>query len=122
MSASTAFPEPDTLQTLLYPAPLEKDQFRLLKCIGFKDSMLACSLNIVEFPTEGETRPRYDALSYVWGDQIKSQKFLNCNGHRIQVTKNLHAVLYAIWSTNRNIRLWADALCISQVDSEEKIV
>ena len=122
MSASTAIPEPDTLQTLLYPAPLEKDQFRLLKCLGFKDSMLACSLNVVEFPTRVETRPRYDALSYVWGDQIQSQKFLNCNGHQIQVTKNLHAALYAIWSTNRNIRLWADALCINQADSEEKSV
>ena len=57
MSASTAIPEPDTLQTLLYPAPLEKDQFRLLKCLGRKDSMLACSLNVVEFQTEFEMRP-----------------------------------------------------------------
>lgn len=120
MSASTAIPESDTLQTPLYPAPLEKDQFRLLKCLGRKDSMLACSLNVEKFPTEVDTRPRYDALSYVWGDQIKNQKFLNCNGHRIQVTNNLHAALFAIWSTNPNMRLWADALCINQADSEEK--
>lgn len=63
--------------------------------------------------------PDFEALSYVWGDVEKTQGIL-CNGHRVQVTANLHAALDQLRLPDRPRTLWVDALCINQSDLDEK--
>jgi hypothetical protein len=64
------------------------------------------------------TRITYQALSYACGPATPTTPIL-CNGHRLEVTKNLHEVL--LYLRHRGVQhLWIDAICIDQSDDEEK--
>jgi len=64
----------------------------------------------------------YAALSYVWGDEnIKST--IVVNGRQTPVTKNLEVALRALRERpgfEGGFKFWVDALCINQVDYEER--
>lgn len=65
--------------------------------------------------------PQYDALSYVWGPTTPP-KTLRIEGRNISIPiiPNLHAALHALCSDNSLQYLWVDAVCINQMDMEEK--
>jgi len=63
----------------------------------------------------------YYALSYVWGS-VEKPKTLLCNGRKFAVTASIFealSVLKATLSTNNNVLIWIDAICVSQSDSIE---
>ncbi|KAI0477424.1 heterokaryon incompatibility protein-domain-containing protein [Xylariaceae sp. FL0804] len=63
---------------------------------------------------------KYKALSYVWGETSNpKQVMLNGLGH-VNVTRNLYDFLRSLRESTVGSRLWVDALCINQGDSEEK--
>lgn len=62
---------------------------------------------------------RYDALSYVWGDPEETLP-LSIDGHRLDVTTNLHAALSRLRHSSFPRLLWIDAICINQRDHSEK--
>ncbi|KAH6658526.1 heterokaryon incompatibility protein-domain-containing protein [Truncatella angustata] len=63
---------------------------------------------------------RYEALSYVWGDNSKP-RYIFCNGEELfPVTQNLYAALRSLRLPQQGRRLWIDAICINQADHEEK--
>ena len=73
--------------------------------------------------------PLYGALSYVWGDQSVKETIL-VNGQEFSVTVNLAAALQKLggyWEIAHKergsppFRIWIDALCINQKDTEEKV-
>jgi hypothetical protein len=64
-------------------------------------------------------RPRYQALSYTWGDAISTTPII-VNGVEVLATENLLAALKRIREEYSDIHLWVDALCINQLDSSEK--
>ncbi|KAL2203445.1 hypothetical protein CC79DRAFT_1279122, partial [Sarocladium strictum] len=98
-------------QTLTAP-----NDIRLLDILpGRSGEPLCISLRIVNL----DTRPDYEALSYVWGDPTITRN-LRCNGNDIHVTTNLHDALTQLRLTDRPRTLWADALCINQADLDEK--
>ena len=63
--------------------------------------------------------PSYRAISYVCGDSDHMQD-VTVNGKRLAVRHNCH---YALWQARSHFpesRVWIDAICINQLDLEEK--
>ncbi|KAG9228491.1 heterokaryon incompatibility, partial [Amylocarpus encephaloides] len=65
------------------------------------------------FFTSLDKAPPYLALSYVWGDPAPV-KLIVCNEKRMLITKSF------LWKEGRAVYLWADGICINQLDVEEK--
>jgi hypothetical protein len=82
---------------------------------GQPDEDVRCSLQTVSL----NERPKYIALSYVWGDP-KSTKPISVNGKTFDVTTNLESALRHIRKPDADEVVWADAICISQADIEER--
>lgn len=67
------------------------------------------------------TKPKYEAISYVWGDPTITAP-ISIDGVSVEVTTNLETALrYFRLETEVRI-LWADAICINQRDNSEKNV
>jgi hypothetical protein len=64
-------------------------------------------------------RPQYKAISYTWGDPIFSHS-LQLPGGTIQITKSLSDTLKCFRNDTKDVRLWADAVCIDQNCVEER--
>jgi hypothetical protein len=62
-------------------------------------------------------KPRYSALSYVWGD-TSHRMALIVDGCVLLITENLYSALTNIEFLNQKI--WIDAICINQADHREK--
>ena len=101
-------------------APLDetRNEIRLLELVSCSKTvrplvecnMITCSLN---------DSPRYQALSYVWGDPNDTHK-IRVNGQDVQVTRNLVDALLQLREDNQVQILWVDALCNNQEDTKEK--
>ncbi|TGO63395.1 hypothetical protein BCON_0013g00410 [Botryotinia convoluta] len=61
----------------------------------------------------------YTGLSYVWGD-ANDTTYIFVNGFRFTVTVNLAAALHDMRDEKRQLRLWADAVCINQTNNVER--
>ncbi|KAE8389578.1 heterokaryon incompatibility protein-domain-containing protein [Aspergillus alliaceus] len=64
-------------------------------------------------------RDSYEAISYVWGNPGNIRQ-INCQGYSLNVTANLYLALRQVRRTSEPRRIWADALCINQLDLQEK--
>ncbi|KAF5714153.1 heterokaryon incompatibility OR [Fusarium globosum] len=82
---------------------------------GARTDALECQLVTAELASG----PRFEALSYAWGDDT-TKYLLKCSGQNICVWANLHDALLDLRHPTRNRVLWIDALCINQVDNDEK--
>ncbi|KAK3328608.1 heterokaryon incompatibility protein-domain-containing protein [Cercophora scortea] len=82
---------------------------------GEHESDICCKLQAVAL----ESAPKYEALSYVWGD-ANERKSLLLHGHTHSVTANLEAALRHLRYGDEPCTLWIDALCINQDDLEER--
>jgi len=67
------------------------------------------------------TKPAYEAISYVWGDQNITAP-ITLDGVSVEVTTNLEAALRHLRLESEERILWADAICINQQDDLEKNV
>jgi len=68
-------------------------------------------------------KPRYIALSYVWGQAAERIHPISVNGSRYHITENLfHALehLRNVQGSDAEIPFWIDALCINQDNDSEK--
>ena len=63
----------------------------------------------------------YEAISYTWGKSVRDHHVF-INSQDFPVTKNAHAVLQDMRYENQMRRVWLDAICINQIDNEEKNV
>lgn len=70
---------------------------------------------------EMDTIDHYSALSYVWGDSGETA-LIQLDNHDFRVTINLESALRHIRDATRSRKLWADAICINQLDNAEKSV
>lgn len=64
-------------------------------------------------------RPKYRALSYMWGDE-SGRIPISLNGKRFSVAENLFRALCFLRRENFAGPFWIDAICINQDDIEEK--
>lgn len=100
------------------------DEIRLLNLYPADDDKapIRCSIEITMLSEERrEIVKHYTALSYVWGD-AHSTKTILVEDTPIEVTANLYSALLHLRERGetRVLRLWVDAICINQADTEER--
>ena len=99
-----------------YTSRLYRRNIRLIRIhSGEEDEIIRCSLVHQSL----ETSPLYNALSYVCGDASDKVPIL-CNGRLLKVTRDLHAALAQLRELEYFDLIWIDAICINQLDVEEK--
>ncbi|KAF2872313.1 heterokaryon incompatibility protein-domain-containing protein, partial [Massariosphaeria phaeospora] len=64
---------------------------------------------------------RYDAVSYCWGEATFSQQ-ISCQGYPIRITYRVDTMLRHLRKKARERVLWIDAICLDQLNAEEKAV
>jgi hypothetical protein len=108
---------PRRAATFKYAEQLYGDSIRVLELYpGKAEDPIHCAL--IEVPLE-DSEDTYEAVSYVWGDTEKSLEII-CNESRIRTTTRLEQALRRLRDSNKPRLLWADAICINQIDNEEK--
>lgn len=94
----------------------EPDDIRLLDIHpGTAGDPIVISLRIVSL----SAKPDFEALSYVWGDP-KATEQIACHGGYLRVTTSLFHALGQLRLPGEQRTIWADAVCINQVDLDEK--
>ncbi|KAG9234194.1 heterokaryon incompatibility protein-domain-containing protein [Amylocarpus encephaloides] len=93
-----------------------KISLRLLELLpGSDNEPVSCLLRSVEWIDA----PNYEALSYAWGDPSALTPVF-VNGKRLDVTVSLHIALKHLRYEDQSRVLWADAICINQLDIPER--
>ena len=132
--------DPEELDTvrneLQFHTPLDRAsrQIRLLALAPSvnDDAAISCTMEIVSLTAT--PRPRYEALSYCWGDMKDTRaitlRHRGSNQHlnepsvdieqQFEVTANLHIALRRLRLKDQERRLWVDALCINQNNPIER--
>ncbi|KAJ2897209.1 hypothetical protein MKZ38_004856 [Zalerion maritima] len=93
-------------------------EIRLFRLIVLDGADLVCELRNFELGKH----PKYLALSYVWGDPSQTRPII-VNGQMFCATANLHDALYKLRNMQKEsgeLWMWADAICVNQVDMAEK--
>ncbi|KAK4442195.1 heterokaryon incompatibility protein-domain-containing protein [Podospora aff. communis PSN243] len=61
----------------------------------------------------------FDAVSYMWGEQTHRTS-ISIHGFRFEISRHLCSALRTLRHTSRFRRLWIDAICINQADTDER--
>jgi hypothetical protein len=98
------------------PLKTSQHQIRILHILpGQYDDALRCELHTESL----HDRPIFEALSYSWGDQ-QILYLIEVDGQQADIASNLYNVLRRLRFTDKTRRIWADALCINQADTDER--
>ncbi|CCE34273.1 related to heterokaryon incompatibility protein (het-6OR allele) [Claviceps purpurea 20.1] len=120
--------------------PLQKGEIRLLRldAINGSDQLLSGSIihhklvnPIYRHPKDTEAafldHPLpYEALSYHWGGDNRALCEVlihddDGNDSVLKVTKTLHSILCRLVSQDQQLVIWADAICINQINSSTNL-
>ncbi|KAF2685110.1 HET-domain-containing protein, partial [Lentithecium fluviatile CBS 122367] len=82
---------------------------------GTGEIPLTCHLEVVSLDAD----PYYEVLSYVWGN-MKDTRPIIVDGVSINTTINLFDFLHCLRLPNDDRCIWADAICIDQLNEGEK--
>ncbi|KIX97171.1 uncharacterized protein Z520_07285 [Fonsecaea multimorphosa CBS 102226] len=93
---------------------------------GDRTDVLMCSLKFVCLTEDDDTNHnedddtnQYEAVSYCWGELHPRMRVYIDNGY-VMAGRNIGFALVYLRRTDRTRRLWIDALCIDQLDLDEK--
>jgi hypothetical protein len=64
--------------------------------------------------------PRYEALSYEWGDPNGKPQTILLNGQPFEIRDNLYQALQSMRPYIPGVPMWIDAICINQKDRHER--
>jgi hypothetical protein len=93
---------------------------RLLRLLPNKDRAAAITCELFNCSLEsGQEIHVYEALSYVWGDPNTTVP-ISIDGHRFDVTENLHTALLHLRDRSIERIIWVDVICINQTDLKER--
>ncbi|KAH8767962.1 heterokaryon incompatibility protein-domain-containing protein [Hyaloscypha sp. PMI_1271] len=92
-------------------------EIRLLKLHKSPLQYRKLSCTLVQVPLA--QAPKYQALSYVWGDP-SDKIFITVNCADFGVTRNLYTALLRLRRRFRDVVVWIDAVCINQSDVAER--
>ncbi|KAH7246888.1 heterokaryon incompatibility protein-domain-containing protein [Fusarium solani] len=95
-----------------------QEQIRILHLEpGWGSTPISCSIHLISLTSDPP--PKYEALSYTWGDPKVTREII-VNGYLVNVTFNLYSALYRLRQPEEMRVLWVDALCINQTDVDER--
>jgi hypothetical protein len=101
---------------------IKRHEIRLLELFpGSSEETVTATLSTVSL--DASPPPRYEALSYVWGDPtIRREIQISSPGFAMSFTigVSLEEALIRMRFPDRNRTLWVDAICINQEDIEER--
>ncbi|KAL8365192.1 hypothetical protein RB595_004141 [Gaeumannomyces hyphopodioides] len=114
---------------IYFPLDSRRREIRVLELLApdaYQDDVYA-SVRLGTLSLADESPPFFAALSYVWGDASDTRPIL-LNGTRWHVTRNLAEALKRLTRIAHEsgnpkpaaFRVWADAICINQVDVDER--
>ncbi len=84
-----------------------------------REAPLRCHFEEVSLDAKGPAKPRYDALSYVWGARTGTLP-LECDGKIVLITPNCEDAMRYLRHTKMPVVVWIDAICINQGDFDER--
>lgn len=84
---------------------------------GDESDQIQGFLRLLDLDTE--PLPGYECVSYAWGDHEDTKPVI-INEKNVVITGNLYDVLRHIRSKIKTVVVWADAICINQLDKNEK--
>lgn len=90
-------------------------QSRVVEFLPSSDRTIRC--RIIKVSIDANDGVPYDALSYTWGGQEKTES-INIEGRILPITWNLSVALRNLRDHHK--RLWIDAICINQNDFKER--
>ncbi|KAK3386470.1 heterokaryon incompatibility protein-domain-containing protein [Podospora didyma] len=94
--------------------------------VWFKEKYLGVASILNNSPSSLHTQDSYEALSYTWGDSIKSAKIQLYTSRGavtvgdMGITDNLEAALRRLRLSDQTRFLWIDVICINQEDLAER--
>jgi hypothetical protein len=95
---------------------VDPPEMRLIKLLpGPFSSQVQATLSKVSF----EDMTSYEAISYAWGDPSTTAPIL-LDGIEFPITVNLESALRHFRLEEKSRLLWADAICINQLDIQER--
>ena len=97
---------------------LNRERREIRLCIldpGAIEDPLTCALMTVSL----KEHPVFETLSYAWGDLALNNEIV-ANGTVIKITKHLHTALRYLRKSNEPRVIWADGICINQLDLDER--
>lgn len=104
------------MQPYRYSNLTAPDEIRILfLSSGSGSEPLKCQLKHASLSDD----PRYDAISYAWGNPNKPKEII-CEDRSIPITESLFTALWHLRQKNEEIAVWADAVCIHQGSDTEK--
>lgn len=86
---------------------------------GEGDDVLDCLSRTISLRSAGGRKPRYETISYCWGDSSR-RKTLLLDRRSLSVPANTAAALRCMRLSNRPRTMWIDAVSINQQDEEER--
>ncbi|OTA52434.1 HET-domain-containing protein [Hypoxylon sp. EC38] len=102
------------------PLPADGSQIRLVTILpGPAHKKVKCTVESFPFIKNEANGPKYEALSYVWGDATITTP-ITLNSQPFQVTTNLEAALRVLRLKNKKRVIWVDAICINQTSIQER--
>lgn len=98
------------------PTNNERDFIRIIELQpGSLFDLICCHIKSVRL----SQRPKYEALSYCWGEPTTSKTVI-CNGKHLPITTNLYKALHQLRYDSGIRTLWVDAICINQRNVDER--
>ena len=96
--------------------PLVDGEIRLVQLLPGQDiEEVRCIMTHVLLAAD----PSYETISYSWGDPTATITIW-CDDAPLEVTESLHSALLRLRYSSRPRTLWADAVCIDQLNVEER--
>jgi hypothetical protein len=98
--------------------PLESDCIRVLH-LEPEITTLPIAIRVHLTQVHLQSPPAYEALSYCWGEKSTGH-FIICDDQQLEIQRNLHEALPYLRLPDRERILWIDAICIDQMNKDEK--
>ncbi|KAK0644012.1 heterokaryon incompatibility protein-domain-containing protein, partial [Cercophora newfieldiana] len=106
-------------QSFTYKPLATLSEIRVLQVSPSLDSNAEISATFETESLAPTASPKFDALSYMWGDQTQRAS-ISIDGAPFSVSRHLASTLCTLRDSKRPRRLWVDAICINQADSHER--
>lgn len=96
------------------------DEIRTMRLLpGLGDDPIRIQME----PSWLDSPPRYEAISYVWGNKDETHDIAVCEGeaeHSLGIPRSLYGALRQLRQLIEPRTIWVDAICMNQEDDREK--